>query len=50
MRNTLRTSVLGCRDPQCKVIYMLCWICGFCPEHCDCPNQEVPSEETLPEV
>lgn len=37
MRDTLRASVLGCKQPECKKIYNLCWICGYCRDaHCDC--------------
>lgn len=48
-RNTLFAAVMGCKIPECKQIYMICWICGYCDAHCTCPDLD-PEEELLSET
>jgi len=44
------TTVRGCKNPKCKVIYMLCWICGYCSDHCTCLDTPDPGEEPESEI
>jgi hypothetical protein len=36
MRDTLRTTVLGCVESKCRNIFGLCLKCSRCPAHCGC--------------
>ena len=39
-------QVPGCRDPGCKTIFGLCWICGYCQvDHCTCLDEALEGPE-----